>query len=360
MLHVKYTKLSLLVFNSCLLGSFLFFSLPHKIAHSQTPTPESIIEETNTTNSSSAGDINSDSADSDFDTPAVDANVPAVNDTAADISTELESGSFNVTNSDGTTLEVNADTQQAVADVAADGGETTTTGGAKVSVTRTGTGLRRAVAIDVDVEGVGGITNGISEAIESGGTEIAVESERATVNIEFEQPNATLINSLKLASLPSNKSFKLKSDKMSELDSELLTVRVEAFDKATLETNSYKLTGEPEVVKSAAAAVAALSLGGASKANVDLASSMILNTKIQPEMLVNLMLNYQGLLSNFPLTEVESEPTQPVVNLVKLENSIEAHNQIITETEPEVFQALMSNGEFQLISATLSKLRNSL
>ena len=152
----------------------------------------------------------------------------------------------------------------------------------------------------------------------------------------------------------------MKDDKTSEPDSNLLTVRVEAFDKATLETNSYKLTGEPELVKSAAAAVTALSLGGASKENVDLASSIIFNTRIQPEMLVNLMLNYQGLLGNFPLAKVESEPTQPVVDMVKLEDSIEAHNQIITETEPVVFQTLMSNGEFQLISETISRLRNSL
>lgn len=347
MLHVKYAKLSQLVFNSCLLGSFLFFSLPNKIAHSQ--NQESIIPESDITGSSNfAGDFGSESVDlSAGDTQ----DIPAVNNAAADISTELETGSIDVTTPSGTPISVSSDTQQAVADVAVSNSPTKLPGPATVSVGGT----------TIPVEGVGGVASGVTAAIDGGDTEFTVENELGTVTLEIEpQPTATLVNSLKLASVPSNKSFKLKSDKISEPDSELLTVRVEAFDKATLETNSYKLTGEPELVKSAAAAVTALSLGGASKQNVELASSIIFNTEIQPEILVNLMLNYQGLLGNFPLTEVESEPTQPVVDMVKLENSIVAHNQIITETEPKVFQALMSNGEFQLISEILTQLRNSL
>ena len=353
MLLAQYTKLSLLVFNSCLLGSFLFFTLPHKIAHSQ---QESIVPESNITEgSSSVGDINSDSGDSSVDGANTGKNnsVSAVNDAAADISADLDAGGFDVTAPDGTPISVSADTQQTVADIVASDAQTVPPGPTTITSSNGDT---------VSTSGVTGVSAEIPAALaRGGGDSITVESENTTVTLEIEQPNATLkIAPLMLASVPSNKFLKLKGDKMPQIDSKPLTILVKAVDKDTLEVNSYTLTGEPKLVKSAAAAVTALSLGGASPGNINLAKSIIFDTGIQPEMLVNLMLNYQGLLSNLPQTESASTSTQPVVNLVKLENSIEAHNRIITETEPEVFKALISNGEFQLISETITRLRNSL
>ncbi|MEL6929238.1 MAG: hypothetical protein AAFO95_11430, partial [Cyanobacteria bacterium J06600_6] len=334
---MKYTKLSPAL-NSCLLSGFLLLSFLGTVAHSQ--TQESVIPESDITDaSSSVGDIGSDGGGTTSGTSTGGNNsvsVPAVNDAAADITTELDAGTVDVTTPEGAPIEVSADVQQSVADVAASGGATTTPGAAKVS----------AGGTEISVNGVGGVAGGISAAIDSGGSEVVVESDQATVTCTIEPQTISILenNVSKLASVPSNKSLKLKSEKTPQLDSKLLTVKVEAFNKTTLETNVYKLTGELEVVKSAAGAITALSLGGASKANIDLANSIIFNTKIQPENLVDLMLNYQGLLSNSSMSEVESEPSQPGVNFVKLENAIEAHNQIITNTEPEVFKELMNNG----------------
>jgi hypothetical protein len=329
---------------------------------------ESIIPESNTTNGGNSGDGNFGESiipESDITqgilisedgtvtaTPEIIARLDGI---AASIIDDLNSGTIQIVDDNGATISVQIDTQQIIANILQ-----------QPSV---------AVSSESTIENISFNNNSSSvnvtpiEVVESifgtlGEDTIFVSDDGFDVSITF---------------VDSDNSLDLKSNKSTASESELITFRVKVVEKATKAITSRTLTGSQEQVKSAASAITALTLAGANQKTTDVAQAIALDTGIKPELLVKMMLDYEGLFKQNPSQQAINTITSPIkiasnseltnvllaqnkksiVNIPKFAYSIEAYNQAVQESQPEVFQALNQNPEFQIIGQTLQRLRKS-
>lgn len=330
---------------------------------------ESIIPESGTTNGGNSGDGNFGESiipESDITqgilisedgtitaTPEIIAKLDSI---AVSIINDLKSGTIQIVNDNGEIVSVQSNTQQIIANI----------------LERTS----GAISSDSTIDNVSFNSDASSvkvtpiEVVESvfgtlGEDTIFVSDDGFDVSITF---------------VDSDNSLNLKSNKSAPSESELITFKVKVVEKATKAIRVRTLTGSQEQVKSAASAITALTLAGADRKTIDVAQAIALDTGIKPELLVKMMLNYEGLFdknlsqqasntitspikiaSNSELTNaLLAQNKKSIVNIPKFAYSIEAYNQAVQKSQPEVLQALNQNPEFQVIGQTLQRLRKSL
>ena len=179
--------------------------------------------------------------------------------------------------------------------------------------------------------------------------------------------------------IDTNGSLNLKSNKIARSKDEPQTYQVKVVNRSTKKTAMHTLRGSKDQVESAASAITALTLAQADFKTIRVAKEIALDSAIKPELLVELMLNYEGLFDNSSSHNANSSSSLPtiasnkqlssfdlakqdksIVDIAKLSRSIQAYNQAIQKSEPDIQQQLTKNDEFQVIGQTLQRLRKSL
>ena len=265
---------------------------------------------------------------------------------------DLNAGTVEVINADGEVVSVHVDTQQIIADIL----EQDSTAGEFVS---TDISLDNGTTL-VDVtpaDFVDAVFNAVGEDV------ILVNTDDFDITI-------TLVGA--------DNSLNLKTYKVADSNQKRQTLSVKTVNKLTGKTKTRIITGTPQQVKSAASVISALTIAGAADETIDVAEAIASDSSVEPGLLIDMMLNYEGLIERDGKRPVAHSKTtrlamntdikglltaenqKSVVDLVKFASSIRAYNQLVQQSEPEVYQELSQTSEFQLIGKTLDRLRQSI